>query len=113
MTSTILGVGWAPVLLAGALALVVAYASRLLPKGTWTGRRGLSSGTATRSLVSVGFFGAETYLPLSLVEHRGLSLAPAGLLLTGATVVRFSGSWLAANVSALASKALRVRRGAW
>lgn len=103
---------WWPILLVGALALVVAYAPRLLPRGTWRGHRGLPSVIATRSLLSAGFFGAETYVPLSLVENRGLSVSQAGLLLTSAAVFWFSGSWVAANLPALASKALRVRLGA-
>ncbi len=103
---------WWPVLLVGALAITVAYAPRLLPKGTWTGRRGLPSVIATRSLLAAGFFGAETYVPLSLVENRGLSVSHAGLVLTSAAVLWFSGSWVAANVPALASKPLRVRLGA-
>jgi MFS family permease len=103
---------WWPVLLAGSLMLIAAYAPRLLPKGTWTGHRGLPAVIATRSLLAAGFFGAETYVPLSLVQHRGLSVSQAGLLLTSAAVLWFSGSWLAANVPALASKTLRVRLGA-
>ncbi|WP_332663762.1 MFS transporter [Aeromicrobium sp.] len=105
------GVGWWPVLLIVALALIVAYAPRLLPRGTWRGHRGLPSVIATRSLLSAGFFGAETYVPLSLVENRGLNVSQAGLLLTSAAVLWFSGSWIAANVPALASKTLRVRLG--
>lgn len=105
-------VAWWPVLLIGSLALVGAYAPRLLPRGTWRGRRGLPSVIASRSLLAAGFFGAETYVPLSLVEHRGLSVSHAGLLLTSAAVLWFSGSWVAANVRALSSKPLRVRLGA-
>jgi MFS family permease len=105
-------VDWWPVLLSGALALIAAYAPRLLPKGTWRAQRGLPSVVATRSLLAAGFFGAETYVPLSLVEHRGLSVSHAGLLLTSAAVLWFSGSWVAANVPALTSKTLRVRLGA-
>ena len=105
-------VDWWPVPLIGALAIIAAYAPRLLPTGTWRGRRGLPSVIATRSLLSAGFFGAETYVPLSLVEHRGLSVSQAGLLLTSAAVLWFSGSWIAANLPVLASKTLRVRLGA-
>lgn len=106
------GVDWWPVLLVVALALIAAYAPRLLPRGTWRARKGLPSVIATRSLLAAGFFGAEAYVPLSLVEHRGLSVSHAGLLLTSAAVLWFSGSWVAANLPALASKALRVRLGA-
>lgn len=103
--------GW-PLLLLGALAVTIVLAPRLVPAGTWTGRRGLPSVIATRSLLAAGFFGAETYVPLSLVEHRGLSVSHAGLLLTGAALSWFGGSWLAANVPALSSKPVRVRLGA-
>lgn len=106
------GVTWWPILLLAAFALTFAYGPRLLPTGTWLGRRGLPSVIAARSLLSAGFFGAETYVPLSLVEHRGLSVSQAGLLLTSAAVLWFAGSWLAANIPALASKVLRVRLGA-
>ncbi len=101
-----------PALLVAGFALTFAYGPRLLPRGTWLGRRGLPSVIAARSLLSAAFFGAETYVPLSLVEHRGLSVSQAGLLLTSAAVLWFTGSWLAANVPALSSKVLRVRVGA-
>jgi len=104
-------VAWWPVLLVAGLALTVTYAPRLLPLGTWRGHRGLPSVIATRSMLAAGFFGAETYVPLSLVQHRHIDATQAGLLLTTAAVLWFSGSWLAANVRALASKPLRVRIG--
>jgi len=106
------GVAWWPALLVAAMALTFTYGPRLLPKGTWRGGRGLPSIIATRSLLSAGFFGAETYVPLSLVQHRGLSVSQAGLLLTSAAVLWFAGSWIAANVPAFSSKMLRVRLGA-
>ena len=106
------GVPWWPALLVAAFALTLAYGPRLLPKGTWRGRRGLPSVIATRSLLSAGFFGAETYVPLSLVQHRGLTVAQAGLLLTSAAVMWSLGSVLAANLPVLAPKLLRVRLGA-
>lgn len=104
-------VAWWPMLLVAALVLTVTYAPRLLPIGTWRGHRGLPSVIATRSMLAAGFFGAETYVPLSLVQHRQLDATQAGLFLTTAAVLWFSGSWLAANVRALASKPLRVRLG--
>lgn len=106
-------VPWWPLLLVGAVALTLVHAPRLVPAGTWRGRRGLPSVVATRSLLGAGFFGAETYVPLSLVEHRGMSVTYAGLLLTSAAVLWFSGSWMAAHVDALESKPLRVRLGSF
>lgn len=102
---------WSLCLLVVGLAVAVRYAPRLIPPGSWTWRRGLPAVVATRSLLSASYFGAETYVPLSLVEHRGVSTAEAGLLLTGAAVTWFSGSWMGANMPALASKPLRARLG--
>lgn len=104
-------VSWWPALLALGVGLTATFAHRLVPTGTWRGRRGLPVVVATRSLLSGAFFGAETYVPLSLVRHRGLEVSQAGLLLTGAAVLWFTGSWLAANLPALESKPLRVRLG--
>lgn len=104
-------VPWWPALLVGATGLVVVQARRLLPPGTFRGRRGLPGVVATRSLLGAGFFGAETYVPLALVEHRGVGVAHAGLLLTGAAVLWFGGSWMAAHLDSLSSKPLRVRIG--
>jgi MFS family permease len=105
-------VAWWPALLVGGLALTWAYAPRLLPVGTWRGRPGLPSIIATRSLINAGYFGVEAYVPLSLVVHRGLSATQAGTFLTGAAVLWFTGSWMAANLTALESKPERVRLGA-
>ncbi|MFC8732240.1 MFS transporter [Luteimicrobium sp. NPDC057192] len=100
-----------PVLLVVAVAAVVVAAPRLLPAGTWTGRRGLPSTMSARSLVAAGYLGAEAYLPLSLVEHQGMSLTAAGLLLTASAVAWSAAAWLGAHAPALASPARRVRLG--
>jgi MFS family permease len=105
-------VPWWPVVVAAAVVVTLRYASRLLPAGAWRARRGLPVVVITRSLLCAAFLGAETYIPLSLVQHRDLSVTRAGLLLTGAAVLWFSGAWLAAHVPALSSKPLRVRLGA-
>jgi hypothetical protein len=93
-------VAWWPVLIVIAVSVTVTFASRLLPPGTWHARRGLPSVVVTRSLLAAGFFAAETYVPLSLVQ------------LTAAAVLWFAGSWLAAHATVLESKPLRVRLGA-
>ncbi|MET0821418.1 MAG: MFS transporter, partial [Aeromicrobium sp.] len=105
-------VSWWPAAVLVATVVTLRYASRLLPAGTWRARRGLPVVVITRSLLCAAFLGAETYIPLSLVQHRDLSVTTAGLLLTSAAVLWFSGAWLAAHVPALASKPLRVRLGA-
>ncbi|KAA1373719.1 MFS transporter [Aeromicrobium fastidiosum] len=105
-------VPWWPVVVVVAVIATLRYASRLLPAGVWRARRGLPVVVITRSLLCAAFLGAETYIPLSLVQHRALSVTRAGLLLTSAAVLWFTGAWLAAHVPALSSKPLRVRLGA-
>ncbi|WP_150110090.1 MFS transporter, partial [Crystallibacter crystallopoietes] len=96
----ILGVGlagqqsssWWIVLAAASVAAVLLALPGLLPKGTWLFRRGLPAVIAVRGLVGAGFFGAEVYLPLALVQHRGYTPTEAGLLLTTSAVAWFGGS---------------------
>jgi MFS family permease len=105
------GVPFWPLLLVAAVGLVGVSAPRLLPRRTWSGGRGLPSIMGARSLVAAGYFGAETYLPLSLVEHHGLSLTAAGAFLTASALLWFGGSWLCAHAAWLAPKPRRVRVG--
>lgn len=105
-------VSWWPAVVLVAVGVTLRYASRLLPAGAWRARPGLPVVVVTRSLLCAAFLGAETYIPLSLVQHRDLSVTTAGLLLTSAAVLWFSGAWASAHVPALASKPLRVRLGA-
>ena len=86
-TTQLLAVG------AGLLLLGVS-APRLLPAGTLRVARGLPSVIVLRGLLGAAFFGAEVYLPLLLIERRGLSQAGAGLALTAAAVLWSAGSWL-------------------
>jgi len=75
------------------LAVVGAAARRLLPSGTLRLRRGLPSVVALRGLQAGAFFGLEAFLPLMLVEHRGLSPTAAGAVLTSAALGWSAGSW--------------------
>ena len=53
----------------------------LLPAGTWLMRRGLPSVMLARFLSSWSFLGTVTFLPLYLVNERGLSIGVAGTML--------------------------------
>jgi len=75
------------------LAGVVAASRALFPPGTGRLRRGLPSVVALRGVQAGAFFGVEAFLPLMLVEHRGLSATAAGAVLTGAALGWSAGSW--------------------
>ncbi|MDV3296590.1 MAG: MFS transporter [Brachybacterium paraconglomeratum] len=66
---------------AGLVGVGVLY-PRLVPPGTLRLRRGLPSVMASRLLLTAGFNGAITFVPLMLVNERGLTPALAGLMLT-------------------------------
>ncbi len=79
-------------LLAVSLLLMTACATRLLPPGTLRARRGLPAGIALQAASQAAFFSAEAFLPLVLVQHRGLAIATAGLTLTTGAVLWSAGA---------------------
>jgi MFS family permease len=96
---------WSSVLVAVAgLALLAPSVPRLLPPGSLRFARGLPTTVVMRGVLAASFFGAETFVPLMLVEHRGLATATAGLCLTGAALGWASASWYQGRPQ------LRVRR---
>jgi hypothetical protein len=85
--------GLAIVLVVSALALLIPSVPRLLPSGTLVLRRGLPAVVAMRGILAGAFFGAEAFVPLMLVDQRGLSATLAGLALTGGALGWAAGSW--------------------
>lgn len=75
------------------LVMIALALRELLPTGSLRLARGLPSAMATRGLLAGGFFGAQAFVPLMLVDQRGLSLTLAGLSLTTSTLGWFAGSW--------------------
>lgn len=73
--------------------LVLAVLPGLLPAGVFRVRRGLPALVVFRTMITASFFGAEVFVPLMLVEQRGLAPGPAGLVLTAGAVGWFTGSW--------------------
>jgi MFS family permease len=87
---------WATPLLLG-LGATVAVPSlrRLLPPGTLHLQPGLPAAIALRGLVTFGFFGADSYVPLTVTDARGThSTFLAGAALTAATLGWTAGSWV-------------------
>ena len=87
---TLLGLG------IGAVGLVLVGASlpNLMPRGFFRFRPGLAPVITVRTLVAGAFFGAETFVPLMLVEQRQLSLLLAGSTLTVGAVGWSAGAYL-------------------
>jgi len=80
-------------LVAGLAGLLVGL-PRLMPPGFLRFHRGLSPVIIVRGLLPGAFFGGEAFLPLMLVEQRGVALVLAGATLTVGAVGWTAGSWL-------------------
>jgi MFS family permease len=80
-------------LLVVAVALLVPSVPRLLPPGALRFARGLPTVVVLRGIFAGAFFGAETFVPLMLVEERGLATTFAGASLTGGALTWALGSW--------------------
>ncbi len=79
---------------------VVIYAlGRLTPAGTLRARPGLPAAVLLRGVLTFMFFAVDAFVPLALVEWRGLSLFEAGIALTAATIVWTAGSWVQARAA--------------
>jgi hypothetical protein len=85
---------WSVALLVGGLAGLVVGLPRLMPPGFLRLRRGLSAVILVRGLLPGAYFGAETFIPLMLVEQRHVRLVLAGAVLTVGAVGWTVGSWL-------------------
>jgi MFS family permease len=86
--------GWAGVVtVPPALALLGYGVPKLLPPGLFRARRGLATVVAMRGLMAATYFGIEAFIPLMLVQERGLSVTEAGLSLSGAAVSWALAAW--------------------
>jgi MFS family permease len=94
------------------VAILVPSVPRLLPAGTLAFRRGLPSVVAMRGVLAGAFFGAEAFLPLMLVQQRGLSTTVAGLALAGGALGWAGGSWYQGRPELRVGRPDLVRRGA-
>lgn len=86
-------------LVAGGAALGLPALARLLPPGTLRARPGMPAAVLTSGLLSLGFFGVDSFVPLGLTEVRGQTATFAGIALTAATITWTTGSWLQARLA--------------
>jgi MFS family permease len=84
---------------------------RLLPTGIFRARRGLPTAVLMRGILAGSFFGAETFVPLMLVEERGLATALAGVTLTTGAVSWSVGSWIQGRPGLRTPRHALVQRG--
>lgn len=85
---------WSLAELVAAVALLATAINILLPRGTWRGAKGLPSLILMRGLMGTAFTIADVYLPLYMIDQRGLPAWLAGLSLTVGGVTWAVGAWL-------------------
>lgn len=84
---------WSLLLAAGGAVLIALSLPGLLPPGTLRFARGLPTVVGLRGVFAGAFFGAQAFIPLMLVEHRGMTATMAGLALTVGSLGWSTGSW--------------------
>jgi MFS family permease len=89
----------AVLLIALGLPIGIHALRRLTPPGTLRARPVLPATILLRGMLTFMFFGVDAFVPLVLVEWRGLSLTESGIALTTATIVWTAGSWTQARGS--------------
>ncbi|MER5635367.1 MFS transporter [Kitasatospora sp. NPDC002227] len=79
---------------AAGIGLLVVFAPRLLPAGTWRARRGLPTAVLLRGLTAGTYFTVEALVPLMLVTERHVAAAVTGIAFTASAVVWSGASWV-------------------
>jgi predicted MFS family arabinose efflux permease len=85
---------WSLAWLAAGLALLWFGLPALLPAGFRFAGRGLDVVIGTRAAISAGYAGAQSFLPLMLVQAEGFTLQAAGIFITTGSVGWMAGAWL-------------------
>jgi MFS family permease len=71
----------------------------IVPRGTFSARRGMPAAALAMFLLSGAFFTVDSFIPLMLRELHGFSYAKASLVITVATVTWSLGSWWQSRVA--------------
>ncbi len=95
----------------GVVVLLLAM-RRVLPPGSLTLRRGLPSSVMMRFFLAGGYFAAEVFIPIALVQVRGVSTTVAGLTIAVSGIAWASGSYAQSRLAATGDRAAAVRLGA-
>lgn len=94
------------------LVLIGIAVRGLLPPGALRLERGLPTTVLMRGILAGAFFGAEAFIPLALVEQRGLSITIAGLTLSVSALGWWIGSYAQSRIAESVDRARTVRAGA-
>ena len=70
----------------------------LVPPGTSRLKQGVPATVAVRGILTCGFFGADAYVSLAIVDGRGASTWLVGAALTAGTITWAAGSWIQARL---------------
>jgi MFS family permease len=95
----------------GAVALVASIRA-LLPPGALAFHRGLPASVMMRGLVASAYFSAEVFVPLALIETRGVSTTAAGLILATSAALWSAGSYVQSRLPGDRDRSAAVRTGA-
>lgn len=93
------------------LAILIPSAMPLIPPHTLRLGRGLPTTIAMRGVLSGTFFAAEAFLPLALVQERGVSVTLAGLILGISALGWVTGSWIQSRIPGEGDRARVVQLG--
>ncbi|WP_447040953.1 MFS transporter [Streptomyces sp. DSM 118878] len=80
------------------VALLVAFAPKLLPPGTWSSARGLPTAVLMRGLTSGSYFTVEALVPLMLITERDVDAVVVGVAFTVSAVLWAGASWVQGNL---------------
>lgn len=80
------------------VALLVAFAPKLLPLGTWRSARGLPTAVLIRGLTSGSYFTIEALVPLMLITERDVDAVVVGVAFTTSAVLWAGASWAQGNL---------------
>ena len=92
--------------------LVLGAGRALLPSGSLTFARGLPATVMMRGIIAAGYFSSEVFLPLALVELKGVSVTYAGLTLAVGAASWAVGSFAQSRLSGSTDRSVAVRFGA-
>ena len=97
--------------IAGGVLLVFGV-RRLLPAGALAFARGLPTSVMMRGLLAAAFFSAEVFIPLALIETRGISTTAAGMILATSAALWSVGSYAQSRLPGELDRSAAVRVGA-